>query len=116
MLAAAAVIPVPRTHAIANVDADLLFRQAQIAIIHPEDFILKPRASGSADRQQFELQPLRPQISTVQALMLFSLRQTSRGSKSSAYMWACKAFGMALELGLHRAAPLGATRLSQVSI
>jgi hypothetical protein len=29
-------------------------------------------------------------------------------------MWACKAFGMALELGLHRAAPIGGNRLSQV--
>jgi hypothetical protein len=125
MLAAAAVIPGPPSSSssgttsvlskLSSSDQDRLFREAQAAVIHSDDLVAAPAsAGGQAVNDQYELQPIRPQIHVVQCLILFSLRQTTRGNKGSAYMWACKAFGMALELGLHRAAPIGGNRLSQV--
>lgn len=97
MLAAAAIIPVPPGYPTSSVDGESLYQQAQAA--------LHESYSESA--------PFRPHIQTVQALLLFSLRETSRGQNTAAYMWACRAFGMALELGLHRA---GSSKLGQAEL
>lgn len=89
MLAAAAIIPVPAGYPTASVDGESLYQQAQSEM------------DG------------RPHIQAVQALLLFSLRETSRGENTAAYMWACRAFGMALELGLHRT---GSSKLGQAEL
>ncbi len=109
MLAAAAVIPAAATSAQPTVPpsyADTLFADAQIALVASHAPSQPP--SGPA-----ELHPFRPNMHTVQCLLLFSLRQTSTGNKGSAYMWGCKAFAMALELGLHTAVT-NAQKMNQV--
>lgn len=108
MLAAASAIPTPGKTILNAPQAEQLFTQAQDAVLR--------RARSPGARDQFdEIAPAaKSSLQTVQCLILFSLRQTSGGNKSSAYLWFCHAAAMALELGLHRVV-LDKSKQSQVS-
>ncbi|CDZ98334.1 Zn(2)-C6 fungal-type DNA-binding domain [Phaffia rhodozyma] len=79
MLAAASVIPTASQPVLTPVEADLLFEEAQSTL-----------SESSVSH-----------IHSVQALLLFTHRQISRGMNTEAYGLSCQAIGMALELGLH---------------
>lgn len=106
MLAAASAIPTPGKTILNSTRAEQLFEQAQDAVlIRHATTPPRPITSSSTTtaRDHFhEISPAKSSLQTVQCLILFSLRQTSNGNKSSAYLWFCHAAAMALELGLHR--------------
>ncbi|KAJ9111113.1 hypothetical protein QFC19_001312 [Naganishia cerealis] len=111
MLAAAAAIPTPGKSIVNASQADQLFEQARDAVLirRRKVHVAGPttageRAPAGAGQQDlhYEIAPATSSLQTVQCMILFSLRQTSNGNKSSAYLWFCHAAAMALELGLHR--------------
>lgn len=109
MLAAASAIPTPGKSILNASQADQLFEKAQDAVlirrrkVHPvgPTHEKSPSHGGQQDLYQ-EIAPATSSLQTVQCMLLFSLRQTSNGNKSSAYLWFCHAAAMTLELGLHR--------------
>jgi hypothetical protein len=108
MLAAASAIPTPGKTILNATQAEQLFTQAQDAVLR--------RTRSTPSKDQFdEIAPAKSSLQTVQCLILFSLRQTSGGNKSSAYLWYCHAAAMALELGLHRVT-LDKSKQSQVCL
>lgn len=109
MLAAASAIPTPGKSILNASQADQLFEQARDAIlirrrkVHTAGLTNEKSSFHGAHQDIYhEIAPATSSLQTVQCMLLFSLRQTSNGNKSSAYLWFCHAAAMALELGLHR--------------
>jgi hypothetical protein len=116
MLAAASAIPTPGKTILNSAQAEQLFGQAQDAVlIRHAPPATRPNTASTARDHFHEISPAKSSLQTVQCLILFSLRQTSNGNKSSAYLWFCHAAAMALELGLHRVVLDKSRHVPQVS-
>jgi hypothetical protein len=92
MLATASVVAVPNPPR--SINTEMLFNHA---------------------RQLLQRHRDESRMYVVQALFLLAIRQTGKGNKSSAYLYAGQACAMALEMGLHRTST-GTKRASHVSV